>query len=470
MKNFNTNLILAVDSYKLTHWSQFPAGLSYTQYYTESRGGKYDATIQAGNALLAQELSTVITMDDVNEANEFCKLHFGREVFYLDAWTILATELFGKLPLRVRAVPEGTLVPVGHPLVLFESTDPRFGFLPGHFETMNLRSTWYATTVATESFEAKKIILEYLKKTADDSVIPQVLPFRLHDFGARGVSSAESSAIGGLAHLYNFMGTDNIEALVLARNLFNCPMAGYSIPAREHSTTTIYTEAGEDDAFMNSIEQWGDGLYACVMDSYDYEGALERVTTGEIKERIIALGGTFVCRPDSGKPVDVVMKALEVIGKNVGYTYNSKGYKVLHPSYRVIQGDGVTTQEIGRILSWMESHKWSAENVAFGMGGGLLQHMNRDTQRFATKCCAAIVNDQYVPVFKRPLTDLSKSSKQGFLDLVKVDGEYVTVSTTDYDARDHKDSALVVIFENGEDLASRDLTEIRQRTDEAAGL
>lgn len=253
----NANLIFMVDSYKITHPTQFPTGTEYTQYYIESRGGLFDYVMANGSIELAQTLEAGITVADVEEANMLFNLHFGRDLFNYTGWMIIATELQGKLPLRIRALKEGTPVKIKTAMVLIENTDPRFGWLPGHFETKALRSIWYPSTVGTISMEAKKIIAKFLKMTTDDEVIPGVLPFRLHDFGARGVSSGESAAIGGLAHLYNFMGTDGIEALVYASKLFrNADCIGYSIPAREHSTTTIYFEEHEDDAFLNSIEQF----------------------------------------------------------------------------------------------------------------------------------------------------------------------------------------------------------------------
>lgn len=462
-----SSLLLKTDSYKISHPSQFPKGLSYIQYYIESRGGKYDEIMVSGIANLVNILEKGVSVEDVEYAKSLYDAHIGPGVFDYDSWMYVAKELGGKLQVRVKAIPEGAVVPVKTPLAIVESTNPIFAKLVGHLETLALRAVWYPTTVATESFEAKKIILKYLKKTTDDSVIPSVLPFRLHDFGARGASSSETVEIGGVAHLYNFLGSDSVEAIWKARTLYGESMAAFSIPAREHSTTTIYGKDGEDDAFMNSIEQWGKGLYACVMDSYDYEAALERITTGKLKEAIIAAGGTFVIRPDSGNPVDVVMAALKTVGKNVGYTINSKGYKVLHPSYRVIQGDGIDVEQIGRILSWMEANNWSAENVAFGMGGGLLQHMDRDTQKFAMKCCAAIVDGKPVKVFKSPKTDPGKASKAGFLDVVMQNGKYVTVSN-DLPGVVNENSVLVTVFENGERKVNFNLAEIREQSNAEA--
>lgn len=472
MLNTNLNICTSTDSYKVSHHSQFPQGLEYTQYYVESRGGMFDAIFSDGFARMVKILEKGVTAKDVKRAKRLFKRHFGSEVFHAEGWNIIANELGGKLPIRIRTVEEGLVVPTKNVLLVIENTDPRFGWLPGYLETFILRAIWYPTTVGTISFETKKIIRSFMNKTVDDDKIASVEPFRLHDFGARGVSSAESAAIGGMSHLKNFLGTDTVEALEAAEDLYGMDIdnfiAGFSIPAREHSTTTIYGETREDDAFWNSINNWGDGLYACVMDSYDYEAAVHRVTTGEFKEAIMSKTGTFVVRPDSGNPIDVVMTALNIIGKNVGYTVNSKGYKVLPDQYRIIQGDGVNMKEIRRILTWMEGQGWSAENVAFGMGGGLLQQLDRDSLRFAMKMCCAVVDGDYREVFKCPKTDVSKASKRGYLDLIRVGDELVTYSHHEF-GKVHKDSVMKTIFEDGRVTWDFTLERARELSDVQAG-
>lgn len=421
------NLLLMSDSYKVSHWKQFPEGTDFASYYIESRGGKYDTMMVAGTAYLNKVLSQPITKEDVEEAKEFYNKHFGKDIFNYDGFMKLVEEHNGNLlnVVKILAIPEGRVVPVKTPIAVVEASE-EFFWLVGFLETFILRTYWYASTVATESFEAKKIIYKHMQETSDltGDDFEFTLNTRLHDFGQRGVSSGESAGIGGLSHLYNFIGSDTVEAIQLARELFDEDMAGISIPAREHSTTTSWEN--EDDAFENAIENFGDGVYACVMDSYDYEDALERIGT-KFKDKITSKGGLFVARPDSGNPVDVVMQALESLGKNFGFDYNSKGFKVLHPSVRVIQGDGVDTQEIARILSYMKTRGWAAENVAFGMGGGLLQHMDRDTLKFAMKCSYIEVDHVGRDVFKAPKTDPSKASKKGRLDVTIKDGKVTTI-------------------------------------------
>lgn len=447
------NLILACDSYKVSHHLQFPEGMGRSFYYVEARGfnpnGHSEIQV-AGIKYLTKILEKGVTVPDVEEANEVFKAHFGQQLFNYEGWMKIATELDGKLPVTIRSVSEGQVIPVKN-AILTIVTEAGFGWLAGYLETFILRAVWYPTTVATISFHCKRHLFRAMTETTDldKDVMLQVLNTRLHDFGARGVSSAESAAIGGLAHLYNFTGTDTVEALMLARNLYGIRMAGSSIPAREHSTTTCYLREGEYDAFMNSVEEFGGGYFAIVIDSYSTKAALEWLTTNDrFIEVLTEKGGVCILRPDSGLPVDMVMLVLDTVSKNVGFTRNSKGFKVLDPRFRVIQGDGVDEEEIARIIQWAcYGQRYSMENIAFGMGGGLLQHCDRDTQKFAMKCSAMEVNGEWREVFKAPETDPSKRSKAGLLDTVRLGGSISTVKMESLEP--HPCSTMDVVFENG---------------------
>lgn len=461
----NDNLALATDGYKVTHWLQFPKGTNRSFYYLEARGGKYEATMVAGCKYLAHLLSQGITAKQVEDARAFYKIYFGgKDLFNYEGWMRIVNEFGGKLPVRVRCVEEGMVVPIKNVLVTIESTEDGFGWLCGYLETLILRAVWYSTTVATISFETKKSIKHFFDKTTDLTGVEKEAAYRrcLVDFGSRGVSSGESTALGGMAHQYNFTATDNVESAVFSLKMFG-EIGGFTIPAREHSTTTCYLN--EDDAFMNSVEEFGEGDFAMVMDSYDYEDALKRVTCdGEFRKMLTEKGGVCILRPDSGCPIDVVMTALQMVARNVGYTRNSKGYKILDKRFRVIQGDGVDGDEVYRILSWMESKKFAAENVSFGMGGGLLQRLDRDTQRFAMKCSAMEVDHIWREVFKAPKTDMSKASKKGFLDLLlDENGEYYTSITMDYQeyVANQFESQMTTLFENGETLYNPSLDEVQ---------
>jgi nicotinamide phosphoribosyltransferase len=307
-------------------------------------------------------------------------------------------------------------------LVTIENTDPACYWLPNYLETL-LVQVWYPCTVATQSREMKKVIVRYLNETGD----PGGADFKLHDFGFRGVSSVETAGLGGAAHLVNFRGTDTLAGIVLARDFYACPMAGFSIPASEHSTITSWGKEHELDAMKNMLDQYPTGLVACVSDSFDVFRACREFWGGELRDKILHRDGTLVVRPDSGDPVTVILQVLAILGDRFGTTTNPKGYRVLDPHVRIIQGDGVDYEMIGTILGRMRDAGWSADNLAFGSGGGLLQKLNRDTLKFAFKCSSATVNGEERDVFKQPITDAGKKSKSGRLALVRGVNGFETV-------------------------------------------
>jgi nicotinamide phosphoribosyltransferase len=458
-----TNPLLDTDSYKASHWLQYPPNTDATFFYVESRGGKYASTVFFGlQAILKRGLGRPITLADVREAKELFALH--GEPFNEAGWLDIVTRLGGKLPLRIRAVPEGSVVPTHHALVTIESTDPAAFWLPSYLETMLLR-LWYPVTVATTSWHVKQLLRIYLERTSDD--VAAQLPFKLHDFGSRGVSSAESAAIGGMAHLVCFRGTDTVAGLVAARDDYHEPMAGNSIPAAEHSTITSWGREREVDAYRNMLKQFAKpgAVVAVVSDSYDIHHAVREHWGRTLREEVIASGATLVVRPDSGDPVELVHECLVMLDEAFGHVVNSKGYRVLN-SVRVIQGDGITPETVREILERITAAGYATDNVAFGMGGGLLQRVDRDTLKFALKCSAARVDGVWVDVFKDPVTDRGKTSKRGRLALVRRgDGSFVTERASDVPKGSH--DAMVTVWENGELIKDWTFAEVRARADAA---
>ncbi|HJP97723.1 MAG TPA: nicotinate phosphoribosyltransferase [Rhodanobacteraceae bacterium] len=422
-----SNLILNTDSYKASHWLQYPPGIDATFFYLESRGGVYERTLFFGlQSILKEYLSKPVTAAMVDEAKAFFSSH--GEPFNEAGWRHILSAHDGRLPLRIRAVPEGTVVPTHQALVTIESTCSDCFWVPSYVETLLMR-VWYPVTVATISWHVKQTIREYLDKTSDDPAAQ--IAFKLHDFGARGVSSAESAALGGMAHLVNFCGTDTILGVLAARRYYGEEMAGFSIPAAEHSTITAWGKDRELDAYRNMLRQFAKpgSIVACVSDSYDVFRAVEEMWGGALREEVIRSGATLVVRPDSGDPGDIVHRTLETLNSAFGSTVNGKGYRVLN-HVRVIQGDGVNPASIHAILECITRARYSAENVTFGMGGALLQKMDRDTQKFALKCSAARIDGKWMDVFKDPVTDHAKASRPGRLTLARhrEHGTFRTVS------------------------------------------
>jgi len=308
-----TNLILATDSYKQSHFRQYPPEARTIAAYVEARPNPFaeELVFFGLQAFLLGYLAHPISRADIDEAEEVCAAHgvpFNRE-----GWDAVLADHGGFLPLEISALPEGMVAPTGVPLVQVENIDPRMPWLTTFIETALLRGIWYPTTVATLSGKAKQVIHAGLLKTSDDPM--GQLPFKLHDFGARGVSSAESAALGGLAHLVNFQGSDTMEALLAARRFYGADMAAFSIPAAEHSTMTSWGRDREEAACANMLRQFKtDGkIVAVVSDSYDLDRAIADIWGGSLREQILAEGGTLVVRPDSGDPVETPVRALGVL-------------------------------------------------------------------------------------------------------------------------------------------------------------
>lgn len=453
------NPILNTDSYKLSHFLQYPPDTEYLSCYIESRGGDFSHSVFFGlQMFLKKYLCDPITQSHIDEAEEIAKLH--GLPFNKEGWQYILRAHQGFFPIEIEAAPEGSLVPIHNVLLQVVNTDPQCAWLASYVETMLLRAIWYPTSVATLSQGCYKVIRDYLSLTADNC---DGLPFMLHDFGPRGASSEETAAIGGLAHLVNFMGTDNISALLAARKFYDCDMAGYSIPAAEHSTIITWGRERERDAYQNILTQFG-GRYrtmAVVSDSYDLWNAIEKIWGEELKHAIEQSGSTLVIRPDSGIPIEIVPQALEKLMQKFGFTLNSKGYRVLPPYIRLIQGDGVNTQSINAILEKLKSLSISAENIVFGIGGELLQKINRDTQKFAMKVSAIYRHGEWHGVNKDPITDPGKRSKKGRLALIRnADGIFETIPKNALHGRENQ---LKLYYKNGEIMRSESLDTIRSR-------
>jgi nicotinamide phosphoribosyltransferase len=459
----NINQILSTDSYKASHWLQYPPKTETVFSYIEARGGKYPKTVFFGLQMFLKEyLSKPITQEMIEEADVFFKTH--GEPFNRTGWEYILNKYDGFMPLRIKAVAEGTLVPVSNALVTVENTDPECFWLTSYIETAILRAVWYPTTVATNSWSIKQVIREQMEQTCDNL---GGLPFMLNDFGSRGVSSYESSEIAGAAHLVNFMGTDNIVGVLCAMKQYNTTdMVGFSVPAAEHSSITTWGKKGELAAYRNMLEQFG-GKYpiiAVVSDSYDIYNAVEKIWGEDLKEEVINSGSIITLRPDSGDPASVVLKVAMLLDSKFGHTLNSKGYKVLK-NVRIIQGDGINEDSIRDILTTLRGFMFSADNVVFGSGGALLQQLNRDTCKFAYKASWALIDGKEVDVYKDPITDPGKRSKRGRLMLYRdrTSGEIFT-GLEGHDVEQNHEPLLHTVFENGKVIKEWTFEEVRNQS------
>ncbi len=455
-----TNLILNTDSYKASHFLQYPAGVEVVSSYIEARGGQFKNALFFGlQAFIKETLSKPVTRADIDEAEALFAAH--GVPFFRQGWEHIVQQHGGFLPIEIEALPEGSIIPNGNALVQVRNTDPQAYWLTSYLETALLRAVWYPTTVATLSWQVKQTLRQALETTCDN--LAAELPFKLHDFGARGVSSHESAALGGMAHLVNFRGTDTVAALLAAKRYYGADMAGFSIPAAEHSTITAWGRDGEADAYANMLTQFAQPgkLLAVVSDSYDIYHAVSELWGKQLRAQVENSGATVVIRPDSGVPEDIVPEVLQRLYAEFGGRVNAKGYKVLNDCVRVIQGDGVDVDSIKVIVQRIQQAGFSTENVAFGMGGGLLQKVNRDTLSFAMKASAIRINGDWRDVYKQPVTDSGKNSKRGRLAVIRDAGAIKTIRE---DALSWESNLLRPVFRHGELLVDDGFDTVRARS------
>lgn len=446
------NFVMLSDSYKFNHWDMYLPGTENVYSYFQSRkGAKYPYTVFFGlQAYLKKYFEgVVVTKEDVDEAEAFSKEHFGMDNFNRAMWDKIVNVHGGKLPLRIKVVPEGTPVPVDNVMMTVEATDPDCAPLTNFCETI-LTHIWHPSNVGTISRDLRKFFEKAFNKSVGKDQ-EFLLAFMLHDFGFRGVSSVESAGMGGMAHLLNFMGTDTVIAIKYAQRYYGAGMAGYSVPASEHSVMTSGGEAGEYDMILRLIEKYPNGILSCVYDSYNIKRAITEYLP-RLKDKILARNGKFVVRPDSPRfegdtaAAQIVWIAQE-LEKIFGSTVNEKGFKVLNSKVGIIYGDGLSVEEIKEAVEALMAAGYSAATCVYGMGGGLLQKHNRDTQRSAFKCSAQMRNGEWIDIQKKPL-DATKASKAGRMKLVWSLGAHgktmITVPITD-----NRTDLLVTVFENG---------------------
>jgi nicotinamide phosphoribosyltransferase len=454
------NVIIDSDSYKTSHWKQYPPDTQYIVSYLESRGGRFAKTRQFGFQYIIknQFCGITVTHEMIDVAKFIIVQHMGGipEYFNESGWRYIVDHCGGKLPISIKIIPEGYLVEVHNALAVMTNTDPHCYWLVNYLETAFHR-VWYPITVCTLSSEIRQVILEFLTKSGT----PELIDFMLQDFGSRGVSCREEAMIGAAAHAVNFRGSDTMIAIPMLMKYYNASkMPLFSVPASEHSTMTSWGKDNEVDAVENMLDSYPSGIVSIVGDSFDIYNFCKVILGQKLYKKVINRRGVVVVRPDSGEPCEVVPKLLEILSDAFGYETNEKGYKILPHFIRILQGDGMNFHTLRRLCVTITDLGWSLDNMAcFGMGGKLLRGVDRDTQKFAFKCCAINRDGEWFEVYKDPITDPGKTSIRGIPYVTYRFGSGFKTHTT-LDPTPQYGNRLVEIYRDGEMIKETTFDEV----------
>lgn len=470
MKN-NQNVLLCTDVYKMGHMVQYPKGTNKVYSYLIARSDKkIPYTVFFGlQYYLENYLSQKITQEMVNEFLEYRAMILGSNPEEI-IQKMNALAQLGYLPLKIKAVEEGTVMPVKNVLLTVTNTHDDFAWVVGFVESLILK-VWNTITVAGYSMKLRKLCEDMATATCDNNLH---VDWQVHDFGYRGCSSEETAALSGAAHLINFRGTDTVPAVKLLKETYKgSGLIGASVPASEHSVMCAFGQENEMEAFQNMLDQNPSGIVSIVSDTYNLWNVLQNFAV-QLKPQIEAREGKVVFRPDSGNPEYIIcgdpnapagspeaLGAIRILDQVFGSTTNEKGFKVLNPKVGLIYGDGMYFDRFEKILKNLMEMGYASSNLVVGVGGLLLQSHSRDDQGFAIKATYCEVDGQPREIVKDPITDPGKKSHKGMLSLGLENGVYTTFDQCD--AYEENLGQLKTVFENGVILNRFTLEQIRQK-------
>lgn len=487
MNKFLTPTLIA-DFYKLSHRLMYPTGTQKVYSTWTPRASRMEGVTEVvnfGNQMALIQLKN--TFDEgffsvpkekaLNDYRRIIKNTLGDpnpDVSHLDALHDL-----GYLPLEVKALPEGAVVPLRVPTMTIVNTDDRFFWLTNYIETFMSQTLWQPATSATIAREYRKILDKAAAATGGDQTFVQ---FQGHDFSMRGMSSTESSVASGMGHLLMFTGTDTVPAIQGAEYYYKAnvekELVGTSIPATEHSVQCAY---GDDMKYLENMitRVHPSGFVSIVSDGYDFWDVVGRVLPA-LKSKILArtggpLGDKVVIRPDSGDPVKIVCGdlagktelerkgAIEALWDIFGGTVNEKGFKQLNSKIGLIYGDAITLRRANEIVNRLAEKGFASTNVVFGIGSFTYQYNTRDTFGFAMKSTLCVIDGVEKPIFKDPKTDDgTKKSQKGRVSVWKDGNSYKVIDGLGLKDNDPNDQ-LEVIFKDGKLVKETTFGEIRER-------
>lgn len=487
---------LLCDFYKVAHRAMYPTGTEVVYSTWTPRASRmegvekvvafgFQAFLKNLNFMFDKNFFSKTKEEVINEYARVIKFTLGDQT--PDTSHIAALHDLGYLPISVKALPEGTLIPLRVPILTIQNTLPEFFWITNYIESLASAELWQASTSATIAYEYRKLLDKYAFETVGDNGFVQ---FQGHDFSFRGMSSLQSAVLSGMGHLLSFVGTDSIPAIQATEILYNTniekELVGTSIPATEHSIQCTY---GDDMKYLETIltKVHPNGFVSIVSDGYDFWDVIGRVLPA-LKDKIMTrsggpVGDRVVIRPDSGDPVLIVCGdpnapegslerkgAIEALWDIFGGTITTNGYKVLDSHIGLIYGDAITLRRAEEICKRLKLKKFASINCVFGIGSYTYQYNTRDTFGFALKSTLAVINGNEKCIFKNPKTDDGiKKSQKG---KVVVLNQYGSLKFVDgLKLNDAVDGDLLrEIYRDGNLLIDDSFADIRKRLAESSLL
>lgn len=484
------NAMLLTDGYKLDHRRQYPEGTEYVYSNWTPRSNHYFPEAEDGCVVfgiqyfIKKYLIEIFNRDFFNLDEDTAIASFKRRIDtflgenQVGTDHIRALHKLGYLPIKVKALPEGSICPIRVPMLTIINTHPDFFWITNFLETIMSCELWLPMTSATTARIYRRELERHAEKTGFDKDIN--LGFLCHDFSMRGMAGLEASITSGMGHLTSFVGSESIPAIGAVEEYYNMDaekeLIAATVPASEHS---VMCAGGKEDEFLTFkrfiTELYPKGFVSIVSDTWD----LWQVVTDfipRLKNEIMAREGRIVIRPDSGDPVDIICGSqrtgvsiheskgvYELLWDTFGGTVNEKGYKVLDSHVGVIYGDSITLERQKQIYQRLEEKEFAATNLVLGIGSYTYQYRTRDSLGFAMKATWCQVNGEPREIFKQPKTDSGmKNSLKGLIKVDK-DSNGVYYATDCVSKEEENTGYLELIFENGKLLKETSMSEIRER-------
>lgn len=478
--------ILLKDGYKVGHKFQYPVGttLVYSNFTPrKSRSGSDDVVFFGLQYFIKEYLIRQFDEHFFQRPKEEVLMEYARRMDnYLGKDSITYTHIaelhdLGYLPLEIKALPEGALVPMKVPVLTIKNTLPSFFWLTNMLETLMSAILWKPCTSATTAMEYVRNFTRYAKETVGEDL--SFIPWQGHDFSFRGMSGIEDAVMSGAGHLLSFTGTDTIPAIDFLEQYYHADctkeLVGGSVPATEHSVMCMGTEDGEIKTFERLItEVYPGGIVSIVSDTWDFWQVITEFLP-ELKSQILAREGKVVIRPDSGDPVKIIVGdplaepgspeykgAIECMWETFGGTITEKGFKLLDGHIGLIYGDSITIERQLAILEGLKQKGFASYNVVLGIGSYTYEYVTRDTFGFAMKATYGEVNGVGRDIFKSPKTDDgTKKSAKGLMQIYRDPSTGKLVLKDQCTWEEEGKGELKTVFRDGKLLVDWTLADIR---------